>query len=111
MKSRLIHHRCSSTCNLSRVHVVTLLAWMGVPDRRLYLPRKMGGSNKHGEFGGFWKRPINHLALLEEARERYLSRIKAAHPDRGGEARKAADLVKVWHMISSRFKTHGYELL
>ena len=83
---------------------VGLLKRLGVPKEILY----MRGS---GQNGSFWNRSINHLHVLEQARNLYRTQIFQFHPDRpGGSSERTIELNQAWFKIRRSFKTHGYEL-
>lgn len=77
---------------------------MGVPNRMLYVQslRKRGS---------FWIRRINHLEILEQARQLYRRQIVRVHPDKaGGSLEQTIQLNVAWRKIKQRFKKHGHEL-
>ena len=61
--------------------------------------------------GSFWLRKINHLQVLEQARQLYRRQIIAVHPDMpGGCLERTIHLNWVWDEIDRRFRKHGHEL-
>src|SRR3989344_4711155 len=59
------------------------------------------------------KRPrqINHLEVLEHARQAYRRRIIDVHPDKpGGSLEQTVELNRTWGEIKKRFRSHGHEL-
>jgi hypothetical protein len=85
-------------------YIVWLLKSLGVPKQMLYVRRL-------GENGSFWLRQINHLKVLEQARQHYRRRIFEVHPDKpGGCLEQAIQLNDAWGKIQRRFKEHGHEL-
>ena len=109
-----LHPACSATvgpkCNIESAHVGMLLCWLGIPEEDIYPPRKPCGTGRWGKSGSFWKRDINHLMLLERAREQFRARIKAVHPDYGGDPKGTIETIRVWRIVRRRFQEHGYEL-
>jgi hypothetical protein len=84
--------------------IVGLLKTVGVPNRMLYVQRVR-------ENGSFWLRPINHLQVLEQARQLYRKQIAYVHPDKpGGSLERTIQLNHIWSQIKQRFKMHGHEL-
>ena len=84
--------------------IVGLLKTLGVPQQMLYVRRFCREKS-------FWLRPINHLEVLEQARNLYRRRISVVHPDKpGGCAKQAAELNQVWGEIERRFRNRGHEL-
>lgn len=82
-----------------------MLKSFGVPNRLLYVGRP-GRVN-----GSFWTRPINHLEVLELARNNYRQAIKQVHPDMaGGCAEQAKKVNTAWQIIEKAFKRRGIEL-
>jgi len=64
-----------------------------------------------GQNGSFWNRSINHLHVLEQARNLYRTRIFQVHPDRpGGSSERSIELNQTWFKIRRSFRTHGFEL-
>lgn len=91
----------SASCS---AYIVGLLKFLGVPEQTLYVRRL-------GRNASFWLRPINHLEVLEQARNLYRMRISAVHPDRpGGCPEQAAELNRIWEEIERRFRDRGHEL-
>jgi hypothetical protein len=85
----------------SRIRVASALLALGVPssmlrERRMKVP--------------FWQRRINHLAVLDCARDCWRASIRQAHPDRGGSNDCAAKLNKLWNHVRRAFKQQGHEL-
>jgi DNA-binding CsgD family transcriptional regulator len=61
--------------------------------------------------GVFWRRPPEELwALLELAKKRFGYEIAHAHPDRGGNTKRAAQLTSAWILTKKLFAKHGYIL-
>lgn len=61
--------------------------------------------------GSFWNRPSTHLwNLLALAKRRFELEIAHAHPDRGGDTRRAAQLNAAWTLVQKLFARHGYVL-
>lgn len=61
--------------------------------------------------GLFWQRPHEELwNLLELAKKRYTYEMAHAHPDRGGSAKRAAQLTAAWGLAKKLFAKHGYVL-
>jgi hypothetical protein len=84
--------------------VVGLLKRLGVPAQMLYVRRL-------GRNASFWLRPINHLAVLEQARNLYRRQIATVHPDKpGGCLERAVELNRIWDEIERRFRDRGHEL-
>lgn len=91
-------------CAVCSAYIVGLLKRLGVPEQILYVRRMRRNAS-------FWLRPINHLEVLEQARNLYRMRISAVHPDRpGGCAEQAAELNRIWGEIERRFRDRGHEL-
>jgi len=87
-----------------RGYIVGLLKKLGVPRQMLYVRRPH-------ENGSFWRRKINHLQVLEQARRLYRKQIVCVHPDiRGGSLERTVQLNAAWAKIQRRFKKHGHEL-
>ena len=85
-------------------HIVGLLKALGVPEQMLYVRRLSREKS-------FWLRPINHLEVLEQARNLYRMRIRAVHPDKpGGCVELAIELNWLWDEIERRFRNRGHEL-
>lgn len=83
--------------------VVTKLRWLGVPPKLMRAGRSGNSS--------FWRRQINHLAVLEKAKERYRARIAKIHPDKpGGSTGQTVILNTVWSQIQRLFKQQGHTL-
>jgi hypothetical protein len=60
---------------------------------------------------GFWGRKVDHLAILEMARNLWRTALKRFHPDRpGGCSRKTVELNALWFRVRKRFAAKGYEL-
>jgi hypothetical protein len=84
--------------------IVGILRKLGVPKQMLYVRRPRPN-------GSFWLRQINHLQVLEQARQLYRRRIVEVHPDKaGGCLEQAIQLNDSWSKIQQRFKQHGHEL-
>jgi hypothetical protein len=84
-------------------YIVTQLQALGVPRSLLYLKR-------HRSNGSFWLRRINHLAVLERARQLYRAQVLREHPDKGGCHKRTAELNSIWRSIKQTFTRHGYEI-
>ncbi len=99
--TRLRRSRASVKASLC---IVGLLKTLGVPQQMLYVRRFCRDKS-------FWLRPINHLEVLEEARNLYRLQISLVHPDKpGGCAKQAAELNRIWEVIERRFRDRGHEL-
>ena len=97
--------RCRKTKSPGNTHqIVGLLKSLGVPKQLLYVPRL-------NENGSFWRRRIDHLQVLEQARQLYRQQIVCVHPDKaGGNLERTIQLNDSWGKIEQRFKEHGHEL-
>ena len=85
-------------------YIVGLLKLLGVPKQMLYVQSLRDN-------GSFWLRKINHLEVLEQARELYRMQIVCVHPDKaGGSLERTIQLNDTWGKIRERFKEHGHEL-
>lgn len=61
--------------------------------------------------GKFWERPSEYLwSLLELAKKRFDYEIAHAHPDRGGDIRRATQLNSAWNLVKKAFARRGYVL-
>ena len=68
-------------------------------------------TNKNLRGGSFWERNPEHLwNLLELAKRRFELEIAHAHPDRGGDTRRAAQLNAAWNLVKKLFARRGYVL-
>ena len=84
--------------------IVGLLKTVGVPDQLLY-------ARRNRENASFWLRPIDHLNVLQHARQLYRAQIACVHPDKpGGSVERTVQLNDAWRKIERRFKEHGHEL-
>jgi hypothetical protein len=84
--------------------IIILLKMLGVPSQMLYFRRLR-------QNGSFWLRKINHLQVLELARQLCQRQIVCVHPDKeGGNTERAMQLNWMWGEIERRFKQHGLEL-
>jgi hypothetical protein len=101
----LILTRCRKTKSPANTHqIIGLLKTVGVPNRMLYVRRQ-------SENGSFWRRRIDHLRVLEQARRLYREQIVCVHPDKtGGSLNQTIQLNVAWGKIERRFKQHGHEL-
>jgi len=82
--------------------IQTALQLLGI-DKKVVTPNAMQGS--------FWNRPSSYLwNLLDLAKRRYELEISHAHPDRGGDPRRAAQLNMAWDLVKKLFARRGYEL-
>ena len=96
------YRKIKSAGNTSQI--VGLLKSVGVPNRMLYVGRL-------SENGSFWRRRIDHLQVLEQARALYRKQIVCVHPDKtGGNLEQAIQLNDTWGKIERRFRMHGHEL-
>jgi len=97
--------RCKNTRSAGHAgYIVGLLKALGVPKQMLYVRQLR-------ENGSFWLRKINHLQVLEQARQLYRAQIVCVHPDKaGGNLKQTIQLNDTWGKISRRFKEHGHEL-
>ena|SRR3989344_6147889 len=87
--------------------IVGLLRHLGVPRRLLYVRDRR--QKKRGS--SLWTRPVNHLEVLEHARQAYRRRIIDVHPDKpGGSLEQTVELNRTWGEIKKRFRSHGHEL-
>jgi hypothetical protein len=84
-------------------YTISQLLSLGVPRSLLYVKRQRSN-------GSFWTRKINHLAVLEKARQLYREKLVREHPDKGGCHNRMSDLNSVWSTIKRRFNQHGYEI-
>jgi hypothetical protein len=102
---RLVLTRYTSQPVASRsLQVIGLLKVLGVPRQLLYVRRIR-------ENGSFWRRKINHLQILEQARQLYRRQVVRAHPDKpGGNLERTVRLNVLWDQIERHFKRHGHEL-
>jgi len=83
-------------------YIISQLLALDVPRSLLY---------RHRRNGSFWRRDINHLAVLERAHQLYRAKIVQAHPDKeGGSHDQSIQLNSVWNMIKKKFKLHGHTL-
>lgn len=80
-----------------------LLLALGVP-RRLLQPQRRTNDKS------FWRRPLNHLEILEAAREAWRRAIAQVHPDRGGSTTLAAKVNALWQRVELLFRKKGYAL-
>lgn len=79
--------------------IQTALHLMGIDQSAIY-----GG-------GKFWERPHEQLwNLLELAKKRYDYEIRHAHPDVGGNPKRASQLNAAWNLTKKLFAKHGYVL-
>ena len=86
------------------LQVIGLLKTLGVPRKMLYVRRIR-------ESGSFWQRKVNHLQVLEQARQLYRKQIICLHPDKpGGNLEQTVQLNLMWGKIERHFKRHGHEL-
>jgi DNA-binding CsgD family transcriptional regulator len=68
-------------------------------------------TNQNMASGSFWNRPPEHLwNLLALAKRRFELEIVHAHPDRGGDVRRAVQLNAAWHLVKKLFARRGYVL-
>lgn len=82
--------------------IQTALYLLGI-DRKAITPPSISSS--------FWDRPSSYLwNLLELAKRRYELEIAHAHPDRGGDPRRATQLNAAWKLVQKLFARRGYEL-
>jgi len=87
------------------LQITGALRQLGVPETWLWPPRRRRKS------GGFWRRQIHHVGVLELARRIYRVRIKSVHPDVPGGAHVAArDLNALWRKIRTAFARFGHTL-
>ena len=94
----------NAKCAGNTQQIVGLLKTVGVPNRMLYVRRRR-------ENGSFWLRQIDHLEVLEQARQLYRQQIVCVHPDKaGGCLEQTIRLNDAWGKIERRFKKHGHEL-
>ena len=101
----LNHTRCRKIKSSGNTHrIVGLLKTVGVPDQMLYARRDRQNAS-------FWMRPIDHLQVLQHARQLYRAQIACVHPDKpGGNLEQTVQLNDAWGKIARRFKEHGHEL-
>ena len=97
--------RCRKTRSPGNTReIVGLLKTVGVPNQMLYARRQRQNAS-------FWMRPIDHLQVLQHARQLYRTQIACVHPDKpGGSLEETIQLNDTWGKISRRFKEHGHEL-
>lgn len=90
-----------------RVTAITkALEILGIDPVVIYAGDK--GSKMRGR-GPFWERSASYLwNMLELSRTRYEYEISHAHPDRGGNPKRAAQLNAAWDLIKKMFAKHGY---
>jgi len=86
--------------------IQTALFLLGIDDRIL--------KNKTGDRSvkkPFWKRSPEYLwNLLELAKRRYELEISHAHPDVGGNSKRASQINSAWNLVKKLFAKHGYKL-
>lgn len=88
---------------LKHGYIVSHLLALGVPARMLQSRKRRDAK--------FWLRQINHLAVLEYARDRWRQLIARWHPDRpGGCATLAQQINRCWQYVERMFRKHGYQL-
>ena len=84
--------------------IVGLLKTLGVPNQLLYARRRRPNAS-------FWARSVDHLQVLERARQLYRRQITEVHPDKtGGCLERTKELNRTWFDIKKRFKKQGHEL-
>lgn len=84
-----------------------LLLYVGVPYHEIYPKQNWKGGKKNP----FWKRKIDHLGILEKARNHYMTRIKEIHPDVCNETTEDVAMLNcAWDAIKHRFELHGFKL-
>ncbi len=105
MNAMLNLSRCRKRISSSHTGcIVRLLKTLGVPGPMIYVRRL-------SENGSFWLRRINHLQVLEQARQLYRRQIIELHPDKpGGCLERTIQLNWTWREVERRFKQHGHEL-
>lgn len=101
----LVRSRCRNSKSSGNTRqIVGLLKTVGVTNRLLYVRGQR-------QCGSFWERRINHLQVLEEARQLYRKQIVCVHPDKaGGSVDRTIQLNGNWSRNQRRFKEHGHEL-
>jgi hypothetical protein len=66
---------------------------------------------QHGVSESFWALPAARLwELLEAACRNFRRLIRRHHPDRGGCAKRAAQLIAAWNLVKRHFARRGFEL-
>jgi len=84
--------------------IQTALHLLGI-DRNIIAPRNLKSS------GSFWSYPPEHIwKLLSLAKRRYELEIAHAHPDRGGDMKRAAQLNAAWKLVKKLFARRGFEM-
>jgi hypothetical protein len=104
----------SGNRSVTGARLASLLLIFGVDVR---LKNKIKGKPCHlpecprrctGLSASFWDRPLDEIVCAyETARREYMTRIKQAHPDRGGDASEAAYLNRVWAAIQRIYRARG----
>ena len=91
--------RCRKTRSPGNTReIVGLLKTVGVPNQMLYARRQRQNAS-------FWMRPIDHLQVLQHARQLYRTQIACVHPDKpGGSLEETIQLNDTWGKIARRFK-------
>jgi len=83
--------------------VQTVLYLLGINEKELYA--------SHKRVGSFWKRPPEFLwRMLELAKRRHELEMAQAHPDKGGNPKRAAQLNAAWGLVRKLFAKHGFTL-
>lgn len=87
--------------------IIGLLLKLGVPKKMLYVR-----SGSKGRNGSFWTRAVNHLAILEIARDNYRQRIRAIHPDsKADDAHEnSVQLNSIWGQVEKMFRVRNLTL-
>jgi len=86
--------------------IQTALYLLGIDKKTL----AASAGSKKGE-GLFWKKSPEYLwSLLELAKRRYELEISHAHPDKGGDIKRAAQLNAAWSLVKKLFAKRGFTL-
>jgi ParB/RepB/Spo0J family partition protein len=108
--------------NPKTASITMMLRYLGLKKNDMNQPSHMYGRNGKTIQGRlragpnkrhrFWSRPMEHKDVLKLAKEKYMERIKAIHPDvhNGKVHEDPAVLNAVWDEVQHRFKIHGFEL-
>lgn len=102
-----IQHRANQKSSYpGRLQIISALKHLGVSQKSLY-PKWSRSQPK----GGFWLRSVNHLDILEQARNNFRKQIKEVHPDKkGGCSRKTLELNRSWGFVQKKFRAAGHTL-
>ncbi len=93
--------------------VQSALLVLGLSRRVVYRDPNRTGTRValHGVAESFWSLPAERLwEMLEAAYRNFRRLIRKFHPDRGGCARRAAQLIAAWNLVKRHFRRRGFEL-